>query len=159
MGAAADVLPHPLQVAGWQLPGLLTELTEEVDRRQKSPENDGPSIYLLIYGLHRFRDLSRAKTISASAGKRSRVRPSNLRRCCVKGRDFRVHTLAWSTGTICRARWKMIRIRVLFQMSAGDSSKLIDSPAASKLGRIERRFKARKKVGWKVPPYGWPTKE
>ena len=34
------------------------------------------------------------------------MRPSNLRRCCVKGRNFRVHTLAWCDNWAnCCARW------------------------------------------------------
>src|SRR5205085_11525334 len=57
-----------------------------------------------------------------------------------EGPGHAMHTLMWVDTpaaidrTIDRAMMREIDNRVLFQMSASDSSNLIDSPAANKLG-------------------------
>src|SRR5262249_27569965 len=51
-------IPHSIELSGWRAcPALLTKLATETDRRQKSNGIEGPEIYFLINGLHRFRDL------------------------------------------------------------------------------------------------------
>ncbi|MGI8757615.1 MAG: hypothetical protein ACR2MB_17515 [Acidimicrobiales bacterium] len=50
--------------------------------------------------------------------------------------------------------------RVLFQMSSGDSSHLIDSPAASRLGRNRALFhREEQEQPEKFRPYGLPPAE
>ena len=60
----------------------------------------------------------------------------------------------------CRETLREFEMRVLFQMSTGDSSTLIDNPAASKLG-VNRALFHSEELGQpeKFRPYGLPTDE
>jgi DNA segregation ATPase FtsK/SpoIIIE, S-DNA-T family len=167
LGRLADVVPHPVQVVGWrELPGVLAELTEEVDRRQKAPENDAPSLYLLVYGLHRFRDLRKSDDDYGFSREEKPTPSKQFATLLREGPSFRIHTLAWCdnlnnlTRTLDRQAMREFELRVLFQMSTADSSNLIDTPAASKLG-LHRALYHSEEEGRleKFRPYGWPTDE
>ena len=74
-----------------------------------------------------------------------------------------VHTLVWCDSvnnlnrTFDRQGLKEFEIRVLFQMSANDSSSLIDSPAAGKLGANRALFFSEEENRIeKFRPYGLP---
>jgi hypothetical protein len=74
-----------------------------------------------------------------------------------------VHTLVWCDSvnnlnrTFDRQGLKEFEIRVLFQMSANDSSALIDSPAAGKLGENRALFFSEEENRIeKFRPYGLP---
>jgi hypothetical protein len=74
-----------------------------------------------------------------------------------------VHTLVWCDSvnnlnrTFDRQSLKEFEIRVLFQMSANDSSSLIDSPAAGKLGANRALyFSEEENRIEKFRPYGLP---
>src|SRR5262249_27390026 len=55
-----EVVPGPVRLAGTrELPAVLAELSAELERRQTSPEAEAPSVYLVLYGLQRMRDLRR----------------------------------------------------------------------------------------------------
>src|SRR5262249_27580796 len=83
-----------------------------------------------------------------------------------EGPGLRVHSLAWCdtvnnlSRTLDRQSTREFELRVLFQMSAGDSSNLIDSPGASKLG-LHRALYYSEEEGRleKFRPYGWPSEE
>jgi hypothetical protein len=163
----ANVLPHAVQAVSWrELPGVIGELAEEVDRRQKAAEVEGPSLYLIIYGMHRFRDLRKSDD-DFSFGREEKPSPSKQFATILReGPGLRVHTLAWCdtlnnlSRTLDRQSMREFELRVLFQMSPGDSSNLIDSPAAGKLG-LHRALYYSEEEGRleKFRPYGWPSEE
>src|SRR5262249_18218257 len=80
-----------------------------------------------------------------------------------EGPSVGVHTLVWCdslnnlTRTFDRQTLREFELRVLFQMSATDSSNLIDSPLASKRG-MHRALSHREEQGKleKFRPYGLP---
>ena len=119
----------------------ITELGAEVARRTESGRSDEPPVLLLLHGLQRFRSLRRNEDdFSFGAGdgppKPDRVLAGILR----DGPAVGVHAAIWvDTATslqrcIDRSGMRDFDLRVLMQMGANDSSALIDSPAASRLG-------------------------
>jgi low affinity Fe/Cu permease len=164
-----NVLPHSLQVAGPRDIGpVISVIAEEVDRRTKSPGAAGPAIYLFIYDLQRFRDLRKTDddfSFSRRGGEDKPPSPAKLFNTILKeGPNVHVHTIIWcdSLNNLNRTfERQMIRefdMRVLFQMSPGDSSTLIDSPVAGKLGVHRALFYSEEQgVAEKFRPYGVPT--
>jgi hypothetical protein len=78
-----------------------------------------------------------------------------------EGPPLGMHTIAWCDTptslerTLDRGSMREFDNRVLFQMSANDSSNLIDSPAANKLGMFRALvFSEEQGVMEKFRPYG-----
>jgi DNA segregation ATPase FtsK/SpoIIIE, S-DNA-T family len=122
----------------------LAELAEEMARRQASG-NVGPPRFLLIFDLPRFRDLRHMDDdfgFSRSAVSDVTRPDRQLADLLRDGPPLGLHTLVWcDTLTnfhrmLERQALKEFETRVLLQMSVGDSSLLIDTPAASQLGRM-----------------------
>ncbi len=168
--AVSEVLPHPVSPAGWrELPGTLAEIAAELDRRQKANDSESPGIFLLIHGLHRFKDLRRQEDDFnySRRGEEKAVPPSKLFETILReGPGFGIHSLVWcdslnSLQRVCdRAMLREFEMRVLFQMGVNDSSFLIDSPAAAKLG-LHRALYCSEDAGGaeKFRPYGLPPAE
>jgi hypothetical protein len=143
LGRVADALPQTSRVGDWRdLGSLIGELAEEVERRQKTNETGGPTHYLFVQGLQRFRDL-RKQDDDFGFGRKGDEKPNPAKQLLTILRDgpmLGVHTLVWCdslnnvTRCLDRQAIREFEMRVLFQMSATDSSVLIDSPAAGKLG-------------------------
>jgi hypothetical protein len=164
------MLPHAMQVAAWrELPPLINEVNAEVERRLASHDPEALAIYLIVYGLQRFRDLRREEDdFGFSRGSEERPSPAkqftNILR---EGPGVGVHVLVWCdtynnlTRTLDRSSLREFEMRVLFQMGAGDSSNLIDTPLASKLGMhralyySEEQGRAEKLRPYGVPPDAW----
>ena len=80
-----------------------------------------------------------------------------------EGPNFGIHTLIWCDNFTNLNRWldrqvlHDLAMRVLFQMSAGDSANLMDTPEASRLG-IHRAILYNEEQGEfeKFRPYGLP---
>ena len=111
------------------------------DRRSAS-EEQGP-IYIFIYDIQRFRDLRKSDDDFGYAryDEDKPVPPSKSFSDVLRdGPPVGVHTIIWCDSvnnlnrTLDRQGMKEFENRILFQMSANDSSTLIDNPAASKLG-------------------------
>jgi hypothetical protein len=163
-----DALPHPVHFAGWReaLP-VMIELAEEVERRLRAPEAESASLYLLIYGLQRFRDLRRPED-EFSFSRPSENAPPNpaklFRTILREGPALGIYTIIWAdtlnnvNHALDRQGLREFDMRVLFQMSAADSSALIDSPLAGKLGLHRALFYSedRGQVE-KFRPYGLPA--
>ncbi|MFO0843664.1 MAG: hypothetical protein U0797_14915 [Gemmataceae bacterium] len=78
-----------------------------------------------------------------------------------------IHVLAWCdtlnnlNRVFDRQAMRELSMRVVFQMSVADSSNLIDSPAAAKLGMYRALFvseeegRVEKFRPYGVPPEGW----
>ena len=123
-------------------------MAAEVDRReaagQDSQSENGAAateIFVIIMGLHRFRDLRKVDDFSFSSDESSPKPDKQLAKILREGPALGVHVIAWVDSamsvdrTLERQTAREFEARVLFQMSANDSTNLIDSPAASHLGR------------------------
>jgi hypothetical protein len=149
-----------------ELPDVLAEIVQEVERRQKSHEAEGAPIFLLIYGWQRYRDLRKLDD-DFSFSRRGEDQPPHpskqLATILRDGPGVGIHTLAWCDNftnvqrTLDRQGLREFEMRVLFQMSAADSSSLIDSPAAGKLGLFRAIYYSEDKgQPEKFRPYGLP---
>ena len=127
-----------------------------------------PTIYLFVYDLQRFRDLRKADDDfgfgGGGYGEKKADPPSKLFGTILRdGPPLGVHTLVWCDSlnnlnrTFDRQALREFEMRVLFQMSANDSSTLIDSPVASKLGPNRALFFSEEEGRLeKFRPYGLP---
>jgi hypothetical protein len=120
------------------------ELAQEVARRQES-ESAGPSIYVIVYGLQRYRVLRKSEddfgSFSSIGDEPKKPNPGKqFAEILREGPGVGVHVITWVDTmvsidrTFDRGSMREFDNRVLFQMSASDSSSLIDSPNANKLG-------------------------
>jgi DNA segregation ATPase FtsK/SpoIIIE, S-DNA-T family len=163
----AGVLPGRVRMIDRrEISEVLAEISREVERRQKSHEAEGPALFLFVYGLQRFRDLRKLED-DFSFSRKSEDQPPHpskqLATILREGPGVSVHTLAWCDNftnvqrTLDRQGLREFEMRVLFQMSAADSSSLIDSPAAGKLGLFRAIFYSEEKgQPEKFRPYGLP---
>ncbi len=164
VGEQVEVVPP--RTAG---PAILA-LADEVTRRTQSPEERYGSIYLVIHDLAQFRDLRLTEddfsfSFSSGNGKPPAV-DRRFRDVLKEGPGVGVHVLVWCesynslTRCIDRLSLREIEYRVATQMSAADSTSLIDSPAAALLGE-HRAILYRDDLGTqtKFRPYGPPTPE
>jgi hypothetical protein len=173
LGGLADVLPHQVRNVTWRdLSAAYTELTEEIARRQGEAAEDQVPIYVLIYDIQRFRDLrkadddfgfsSRSYDDEPKAAAPSKMFGDVLR----DGPPVGIHTMVWCDSvnnlnrTFDRSGLREFENRILFQMSSNDSSTLIDSPAASKLGENRALYYSEEENRIeKFRPYGLPEAE
>jgi S-DNA-T family DNA segregation ATPase FtsK/SpoIIIE len=144
-------------------------LAEEIARRIASADSADSApepVFMVIHNLSRFRELKKGEDYSfgedesTSAGKK-------LATILREGPPVGVHALIWCDSYNNATRWldrqslRDFEMRTLFQMSATDSSNLIDSPAASKLGahtaifHSEERGQAEKFRPYKPPSATW----
>jgi len=159
-------LGAPVQLIGArELPTVLAELATEVDRRHKEGDTGAPPRFLLVYGLHRFRDLRRAEDDFAFSRRgEEKPNPAKLFATLLReGPAVGVFCVVWCdtlnnlNRAVDRQGLREFEMRVLFQMSAADSSNLIDSPVASKLGLHRALFYTEDQGRVeKFRPYGSP---
>jgi hypothetical protein len=138
-----ETVPHETQMVAWRdVAATVIDLAAEVERRMETDERDVQAIFLVIYGLQRYRMLRRSEdafslSMDADAAPQADIRFADLLR---DGPAVGVHTWVWADTlasverTLDRQSIREFDHRVLFQMSATDSSNLIDSPAANQLG-------------------------
>ena len=166
----AGSLPHPHRVPSRaDTPAALAELAAEIDRRQKGESADRTPLFLFIFGIHRFRELRKADDDFGFGRRGGDREPSPSERLLTILRDgppVGVHTLVWCDSltnlnrAFDRPGLREFGMRVLFQMSPTDSSSLMDSPAASKLGRNRALFLHEDSDRpEKFRPYGMPDAE
>ncbi len=173
LGGLADVLPHPVKNVTWRdLGAAYTEMTDEIARRQSESTEDQVPIYVMIYDIQRFRDLrksdddfgfsSRSYDDEPKADPPAKMFTNVLR----DGPPVGIHTIVWCDSvnnlnrTLDRQGMKEFENRILFQMSSNDSSTMIDSPAASKLGENRALYYSEEENRIeKFRPYGLPEAE
>ena len=166
-----DVIPHPYRIVGpREVEGVINEISEELSRRQNDDQVEAPSIYIMIYDLGRFRDLRKSDDdfgFSSSYGEESKPSASKQFATILReGPNFGIHCIAWcdTIGNLNRTFERQtageFELRVLFQMSINDSSALIDSPAAGKLGENRALYYNEEQGRMeKFRPYGLPSEE
>jgi len=167
-----DVIPHPYKVVGpREVEPVINDIAEELARRQGDDQVEAPSIYIMVYDLGRFRDLRKSDDdfgFSSSYGSEE-AKPSASKQFATilrEGPNFGIHCIAWcdTVGNLNRTFERQtageFELRVLFQMSINDSSALIDSPAAGKLGENRALFYNEEQGRMeKFRPYGLPSPE
>jgi S-DNA-T family DNA segregation ATPase FtsK/SpoIIIE len=166
------VLPHEVKMVEYRAVGdAIAEIAEELSRRQATEMPDAPSIYVIIYGLQRYRALRKSEdssfgfSMSGDEEKKPQA-DKQLADILREGPGLGIHVLAWCDTpasverTFDRAMMREFDNRILFQMSANDSSNLIDSPTANKLGfHRALAFSEEQGVLEKFRPYALPKKE
>ncbi|HSV98740.1 MAG TPA: FtsK/SpoIIIE domain-containing protein [Sedimentisphaerales bacterium] len=139
----AAAVPHECRNVGWHdVVDAIGELARQADARVQESRHDALSIFLMIFGLQRYRMLRRSEDVFSlsrdeEAAPRCDVQFADLLR---EGPTVGIHTLIWANTlstlerTLDRQTIHEFDHRVLFQMSTADSSNLIDSPIANQLG-------------------------
>jgi len=146
----AELLPHETRFVRWRdVAHAIAELADEVRRRLEADQTDAPAVYLLIHGLQRYRMLRRQEddfSFSTSDEEKPPAPDKQFAELLREGPPFGLHVVAWSDTlatldrTLDRQSTSEFDNRVLFQMSSADSSNLIDTPDANKLGFYRALF-------------------
>ena len=177
-------LPDSLLARTWQgLAALIPNLTIVgprdsaaalqgiVDQMHAGHDDLGAPTFVVAFDIARFRDLKKSDDEFGGFGgfdKAKTVSPSALFAEIVKdGPAVAVFPFVWCDGYQTAQRWlgrellSRFEVRVLFAMNANDSSNLIDSPAAGRLGP-NRALLYRGDMGtldkfrpYKAPSPGW----
>ncbi len=165
----AEWLPLAVELVDRRsLEGSLGRVAAEVKRRLAADEAEAPACYLVIYDLSRFRTLRRSEDdfgFSRYDEDKAAGPDQLLAEILRDGPSVGVHTIAWCDTlanlqrTLDRSGQREFEMRVLFQMSANDSSTLIDGPQASRLGPNRALlFQEDQGVFEKFRPYAWPER-
>ena len=121
----------------------MRELYAVLQDRLTNGATDKPTKFLVINGLHRYRDLRRDEDdfgFSMGGEEKEKSPAQILAEVLKEGPTLGIHVIA-ATDTLTnlnrtfdRQALREFDLRVLLQMGTNDSTNLIDSPAASKLG-------------------------
>jgi hypothetical protein len=153
---------------------VLGEFARELARREAAAAGDSSTgrapgaapMYLFIHALHKFRDLRRGDEFDFGRGDTPETPAQQFARLLREGPSLHMHVVAWCDTaanlerSVERRTMREFETRVLFQMSATDSSFLIESPAAGQLGR-HRALLFREEMGTQETfrPYAMPRPE
>jgi len=160
-----SALAQPCQLVSIrEVPGAIADLAKEADHRVQSEQAQAaPTIVLLIYALQRYSVLRRVEDAfglpqTDQVTPQPNVQFADLLRT---GPSVGIHVVAWADTlatverTLDRQTLREFDYRVLFQMSAADSSNLIDSPVANQLGFHRAILYSQEQGGLeKFRPYG-----
>ena len=146
-GVCASLRLAPL-VERAELAATLSAFAAEVDGRLNGTIAERAPRFLFVHGLHRLRELRKSEE-DFGYGRRGEktVSPGDQFAAILReGPAVGIHVIAWCdsvmnlTRAVDRQGMREFTLRVLFQMSANDSAQLIDTPAASRLGRTRALF-------------------
>jgi hypothetical protein len=163
----AAVAPQAVKIAGVrQTPACMAEIADDLALRQQAGHDNPPPVYLFLYNLGRFRDLRKEDDFSFSSGDAPASPAKLLSAILREGPPHGIHTLIWCdtysnvARMLDRQSMQDFEMRILFQMNANDSSSLMDSPEASRLG-VHRAilYDEGQGVTEKFRPYGLPSNE
>ncbi|MBD3673524.1 MAG: cell division protein FtsK [Planctomycetaceae bacterium] len=148
---------------------FLEEITTEMELRRCDDERAAIPLFLTIVDLTKFGVLRKSEDDFGfgSFDKEKEVSPSARFQDILKeGPTLGIHVMMWCHSYNNFDRWlgrsslREFEYRIAFQMGGTDSSNLVDSPAASRLGR-NRALLYRDSMGSveKFRPYGLPDTE
>ncbi len=147
---------------------ILEKATAELLRRQSDQSTQAPTCLILVHAIHRFRSLRRNEDdFSYSSSTDTPATADKLLAALLReGPSLGIHVMITCDGATNLARTfdrnaiREFEWRLLFQVSASDSSTLIDSPIASRLGP-QRVILHSEETGSqeKFRPYAWPPSE
>ncbi len=136
-------LPQDCRIVGWSdVAETLAELNDQATRRAEADQRNQSAVVLFVYGLQRYRMLRRSEdafglSLDEDAEQTADAQFASLLR---EGPGVGIHVMAWADTlstverSVDRQTMREFDYRVLFQMSATDSSNLADSPLANRLG-------------------------
>jgi S-DNA-T family DNA segregation ATPase FtsK/SpoIIIE len=164
----AERSPHSIRVRGIRDgAAVLEELGTELALRQEGAS--GPPTYLFIYDVSRFRDLRKSDDDFGYGRRDEEARPTPAQvfsELVREGPSLGIHVIAWFDTlnnvqrVLDRGALREFEMRVLFQMSANDSSTLIDSPLANRLGPHRALFSSEDQGRLeKFRPYRVPSED
>lgn len=171
--ALLEVLPTPSEyVSPRDASQALARLQVELDRRTADPTDAAPPLFVIVDHIAKFRELRKAEDDFGLGGFGSNLddKPADpakqFANLLKEGAAVGIHCLIWCDSynnverSFSRQMLKELELRVALQMNAADSSNLIDSPAAARLG-THRALLYREETGRleKFRPYGLPTPE
>jgi hypothetical protein len=169
LSRVAEALPHQIRhIDRTDLGAALGAVAGEVSARQKGESPDRSPCFLFVHGSQRFRDLRKEDDFGFGRRGAERAVPpaEHLAAILRDGPTVNVHVLiSADTPTnlgrvVDRGGMRELGLRVLFQMGVNDSSTLIDSPAAARLGRNRALYVTEESSQpEKFRPYGLPSKE
>lgn len=150
----------------------IRQITSILDERKGDENEEAPPVYLVLHNLARFRDLQKSDDFSFSSFSDDERESAGKQLVTIlrDGPAYGIHTLVWCDTYNNVNRWidrqtmRDFGMRVLFQMGPADSSNLMDSPAASKLGQfrailyVEERGLHEKFRPYCVPSSAWLDK-
>lgn len=147
----------------------IATIAMELQRRVDSGDETALPLFLFVHNLSRFRDLRRADD-DFSFGSLDDEKPATpskqFAEILREGPAVGIHTLVWCDTFNNVNRWfdrqtlRDLDYRVLCQMSATDSSNLMDSPAASRLGTHRALLYSEEQGTFeKFRPYAPPSSE
>ena len=139
----------------------------ELVKQRIAGEDASYPVYLFISDLSRFRDLRNEGDSYGFPGFESDAPPNpgaQLAEILRDGPAVGVHTIVWCDNSTNLTRWighaglREFEMRIAFSMNSADSSNLIDTPAASRLGP-HRALLYRGETGGseKFRPYAAPS--
>lgn len=172
----ADALPHQAHVVPYRQVGeALVNIAAAMQDRHDRDVTNAPAIYLIVFGLQRYRDLRPSEDdfgmstsfSSFDDDKEAAPPPPKADKLFAEilrdGPPVGVHTIAWCDSpttlerTVNRQAMREFDMRVLFQMSGTDSANLVDSPVASNLGMHRAIYYSEEKgILEKFRPYALP---
>jgi S-DNA-T family DNA segregation ATPase FtsK/SpoIIIE len=167
----AGLLPQTHQIVSYrQVPEVMTELGQTLDQRIAEDLHSAAPIFVLVYGLQRYRVLRRSEDsfgLSMDAEDAGPKPPdAQFTSILREGPGAGVHCLVWADTlatverSLDRQTLREFDFRVLFQMSATDSSNLIDSPAGNQLGFHRALLYSEEQGGIeKFRPYAAPAED
>ncbi len=143
----AEFLPHQVELlgSGRAVEELVLRLADELDRH----ESDGAVTLVVLYDIARIRALRAADELFSftdTGGQDGADVSRRFRKLYEEGPERNVHLLVWcdtaagAQRVFGRSGVREFGLRVVFQMSANDSTTLIDSPAAARLGVYRALF-------------------
>lgn len=167
----AQAIPQECRIAGQrEAAACITEIAAEVERRAATDNGESaPPLFVLISDLSRFRDLRGERDdFGFSMGESDKPKSAGalLSEVLSDGPAVGVHCLIWCDTYANLNRWmtmslqREFEVKIAFRMNGADSSNLIDTPAASRLG-THRAFVYRGDTGTveKFRPYAAPSDE
>ncbi len=163
----ADALPHESVCAGWRdAADALAGVEALVTEREESNRTGEPATIVLINGLHRLRALRRKEddfSFSMDDDDAPASPDKMLAHVLREGPGVGVFTICWCdtaanlSRSLERSSVGEFEQRALMQMSSADSSQLIESAGASRLGLNRAIFHSDETgVEEKFRPYGVP---
>jgi energy-coupling factor transporter ATP-binding protein EcfA2 len=161
------VLPNPVMVSRPDATGPeLGAIAAEVNRRRQD-RAPAPPVFLVIDDLSRFRDLRKSEEdfgFGSSSRDKGPSPGQMFAEILREGPAVGVHVIVWCDSYNNIDRWfnrqslREFEMRVVLQMSAADSSHLIDSPVASRLGTNRALlYSDERGTLEKFRPYGPPS--
>lgn len=163
----AAALPHVSKNVSYrEVDQVLADLAAELDIRSAVSDAVHEAIFLFAFAVQRYRSLRKQEeSFSFSSGEDDKPKTDKIfARLITDGPSLGIHVITWADTAVTldrtfdRGVLREFDQRVLFQMSATDSSNLIDSPLANKLGTF-RALAYSEEMGTveKFRPYALPS--